>query len=74
MQNKHGLLLFLALTVTEDANRIYPIRIDKNDKLVVVVPWTNTNGNYLTTTGAAGDIIYWSSADTPTHLTKGSNG
>lgn len=63
-----------ALTVTEDANRIYPIRIDKNDKLVVVVPWTNTNSNYLTTTGAAGDIIYWSSADTPTHLTKGSNG
>ena len=37
-----------ALTVTEDANRIYPVRIDKNSKLVVVVPWTNVNSNYLT--------------------------
>ena len=37
-----------ALSVTEDANRIYPVRIDKNSKLVVVVPWTNVNSSYLT--------------------------
>lgn len=63
-----------ALSVTEDANRIYPVRVDKNGKLVVVVPWTNTNSGYIAATGAAGDILYWSAADTPAHLTKGTNG
>ena len=37
-----------ALSVTEDSNRIYPVRVDKNSKLVVVVPWTNVNSSYLT--------------------------
>ena len=37
-----------AASVTEDANRIYPVRIDKNNKLAVVVPWTNVNSSYLT--------------------------
>ena len=63
-----------ALSVTEDANRIYPVRVDKNGKLAVVGPWTNTNAGYITATGAAGDILYWSAADTPAHLTKGTNG
>lgn len=63
-----------ALSVTEDANRIYPVRVDKNGKLVVVVPWSNTNSDYITTTGSAGDILYWSAANTPAHLTKGTNG
>ena len=41
-----------ALSVTEDANRIYPVRIDKNSKLVVVVPWTNVNSSYLTSSSS----------------------
>lgn len=32
-----------AQSVTESASRVYPVRIDKNSKLAVVVPWTDTN-------------------------------
>ena len=32
-----------AQSVTESATRVYPVRIDKNSKLAVVVPWTDTN-------------------------------
>lgn len=33
---------------TETSGRVYPVRLDKNGKLAVNVPWTNTNSSYLT--------------------------
>lgn len=33
------------------ADRIYPVRLDKNSKLAVVVPWTDTNTNNNQTVG-----------------------
>ena len=32
---------------TETSGRVYPVRLDKNGKLAVNVPWTNTNSSYL---------------------------
>lgn len=33
---------------TETSGRVYPVRLDKNGKLAVNVPWTNVNSSYLT--------------------------
>lgn len=35
-----------AAAVTEDQDRLYPIYVDSNGKLAVVVPWTDTNTTY----------------------------
>jgi hypothetical protein len=48
-----------AVDGTETAGRVYPVRLDKDGKLAVNVPWINTNGNYLigaTTTGSGNAI------------------
>ena len=36
---------------TETSGRVYPVRLDKNGKLAVNVPWTNVNSAYLKTDG-----------------------
>lgn len=36
---------------TETSGRVYPVRLDKNGKLAVNVPWTNVNSSYLKTDG-----------------------
>lgn len=33
---------------TETSGRVYPVRLDKNGKLAVNVPWTNVNSGYAT--------------------------
>lgn len=53
---------------TETSGRVYPVRLDKNGKLAVNVPWTNVNSSYLPLTGGtlSGDLgLKSSSADSP---------
>lgn len=43
-----------ALNPTEAANRIYPVRLDSNEKLAVIVPW-NESQSYSTTISASSE-------------------
>ena len=63
-----------AVDGTETAGRVYPVRLDKDGKLAVNVPWINTNGSYLTgvtTTGSGNAITAVEKNDQSLTFTKG---
>lgn len=54
-----------ALTKTSNANRLYPVEVDKNGKLAVTVPWTDTQtatANNAALKDAAGNTIFTANA------------
>lgn len=60
-----------ALNPTEIANRIYPVRLDSNDKLAVVVPWSESQ-SYDTTISISSEQSQISlAANTRYELTAG---
>ena len=54
-----------AVTVSEVAGRIYPVRSDSNGKLAVVVPWQNTDTTYTATNTSIGSASNWSAGSAP---------
>lgn len=61
---------------TETSGQVYPVRLDKNGKLAVNVPWTNVNSNYLTGVGydSTNKKIYYTKNGSNTDVvTFGSN-
>ena len=56
---------------TETSGRVYPVRVDKNGKLAVNVPWTNVNADYLPLTAGV-TAVTWDA--TNKKLTRTING
>lgn len=46
-----------AATATETSGRVYPVAMDKNGKLAVNVPWTDTNTTYNAATTSANGLM-----------------
>ena len=54
-----------AVSTSEVAGRIYPVRVDANGKLAVVVPWSNTDTTYSATNTNIGSASGWSAGSVP---------